>query len=400
MSGLSIGGFKNKNVNEPAPIQVEPTQSPDANSEPQAPAPTSVEPPVNNIPEPQAPQTPAQTEPTRLEPVEPQTQVQTGLESVNDSSLTPSVSEPAQPSAPQIDEQTALTFLSERLGRTVTSLDDFKPVENPLDKDPYLKSLQEWRTKTGRPIEDFVKYQKDYSKMSDIEVAREILQHKYPSLDSSEIQLELSKYQASEEDLDADVRLKNLELKKLATEGRGVLENMKLQFSEPLQTGQNFTPEVQQDLDLAKQVRLQQAEYQQAQQEYNDGLKAASIKTENLQLKLSDNLTVNYKVSDESKSALPNYINEMTHWKNQDGSWNHQAVAEDGARIKHFDEIVRLVYEQGLNAGKEDLSRQANNTTLGQQTSMSSQQGDGGKGIKIGGLDKFLGGRGMKINKK
>ena len=73
---------------------------------------------------------------------------------------------------------------------------------------------------------------------------------------------------------------------------------------------------------------------------------------------------------------------------------------ERGIKIKHFDEIIKLVYEQGLNAGKEDLSRQANNTTLGQQTSMASQQGDGSKGIKIGGLDKFLGGRGMKIGRK
>lgn len=401
MNQLTISGFK-KNAQQNIPPQNlnnddsgnNPPVPPINNEPPVNQEPPTTEPPVNN--EPPVNQEPPTTEP----PV--QQQNNTGQQPVLDSSLKPNVSEPAQPSAPQFTDESALTFLSEKLGRQVSSFDEFKPVENPLDKDPYLKSLHEWREKTGRPIQDFVKYQKDYNQLSDLDVAREFLQHEYPTLTPAEIQLELKKFQATEDDLDSDVSMKNLELKKYATKGRNTLESLKVQFSEPLpNTGQaSFTPEVQQDLDLAKQVKLQQVQFQQAQQEYEQGLNAAAMKTEALPIQLSDDLTVNFKVSDETRKVLPNYISEMPHWKNSDGSWNHQAVASDAVKIKHFNEIIKLVYEQGLNAGKEDLSKQANNVTLGTTTTMQSQPNDGKKKGKIEDFDKFLGTQTLKIGKR
>lgn len=399
MNPLTISGFK-KNGQQNVPPQ---NLDDSGNNPPVAP---NNEPPVNQEPPTTEPN--VNTEPpVSQEPVITESPVQqqntTGQEPVLDnSSLKPNVSESAQPSAPQFSDELALTYLSEKLGRQVSSFDEFKSVENPLDKDPYLKSLHEWRQKTGRPIQDFVKYQKDYNQLSDLDVAREFLQHEYPTLTPAEIQLELKKFQATEDDLDSDVSLKNLELKKYATKGRSALESLKVQFSEPLtNNGQtSFTPEVQQDLDLAKQVKLQQVQFQKAQEEYNQGLSVAAMSTEALPIKLSDDLTVNFKVSEETKKVLPNYISEMPHWKNEDGSWNHKAVANDAVKIKHFNEIVKLAYEQGLNAGKEDLSKQANNVTLGTTTSMQSQPNDGKKKGKIEDFDKFLGTQTLKIGKR
>jgi hypothetical protein len=56
----------------------------------------------------------------------------------------------------EVNEASVKKFLSEKLGREV-SLEDFtkEPSTNPLDSDPYMKEIYDWRTKTGRPIEDF-----------------------------------------------------------------------------------------------------------------------------------------------------------------------------------------------------------------------------------------------------
>ncbi len=409
MSKLTIGGFRKNNEENPIikieskePVTENEVQETEEIQEVQK-AEEVVETPVIEKPE----EVIAETE--KVQETEETQEVESKLEIVNNDIPTDSeteevvqnssINEPELESSKSIDDKQVLTYLSEKLGQEIKSLDELKPKDNTTDNDPYLNKLKEWRDKTGRPIEDFIKYQKDYSKMSDINVVREILQHKYPTLNADEIQLELSKYESSEDDLESDSKMKSLELKKLATEGRSILNEMKIQFEKPL-FNDSLPPEVQEDLNLAKEVKNQRAELEKAQNEYNDNLNKASLSTEKIQLKLSDNFTVNYKVSDETRKELPNYLNEMPHWRNQDGSWNHSSVAEDGVKIRHFDEIIKLVYEQGVNTGKEELSKAANNITLDKQKSMSSEQVNSNKGIKIDGLDNFLGKSTIKFNKK
>jgi hypothetical protein len=54
----------------------------------------------------------------------------------------------------------------------------------------------------------------------------------------------------------------------------------------------------------------------------------------------------------------------MPHWRNEDGSWNHRAVVEDGIKIQNFDKMVQLAYEQGLNSGKDELIKETKNTNF------------------------------------
>ena len=98
-----------------------------------------------------------------------------------------------QPTVKEITEQDLFKALSEKLGKEVTSFEQLKQepvqVENPLESDPVLKSLYEFRKTTGRPVEDFLKYNKDYSKVSDLEVVREYLTNEFPDLTNEEISL-------------------------------------------------------------------------------------------------------------------------------------------------------------------------------------------------------------------
>lgn len=315
----------------------------------------------------------------------------------SDSSLTPSNSEPTQEEKKlKITDDLAFNYLSEKLGKDIKSYDDLKiENENPLESDPYLKSLYEWRKKTNRPLEDWIKYQKDYSQLSDMDVAKEFLQYEYPELTEKEISLELRKYQSTEDDFEDESALKTLELKKLATKGRKVLQELNTQLEQP--NTANLTPELKQDLEIAREYKTLLQQQEQSQKQYSQAINKESLSTDSFELNLSDDLKISYKLSEQNKKELPQLIDTMPHWKNQDGSWNYKAVINDAIKISHFDKMVKLAYEQGLSAGKESIISEAKNTTLSQPLPNGANAQDGRKGIEIEGFDEFLGQKGMKI---
>jgi hypothetical protein len=330
------------------------------------------------------------------EPVEPVSPTEPAQPNNEPSSLTPNTPEPEPVVEFEFDEDKTFKYLSEKLGKDIKSLDDLKQTqtENPLDSDPYLKKLHEWRTKTGRPIEDWIKYQKDYSKMSDLDVARETLQHEYPSLTPAEIDAELKSFIPNDLDDEEDISTKARNLKKYSTKGRDTLQKLVSDLGDVPQ--QMFSPEVQQDLKLAKQVKQDYIANQKASEEYNNKISTVAKSVDSLKLSLSDDLTIDFKVSDESKKTLPEMVTTMPHWKNKDGSWNHQSIVEDAIIIKHYKDMIRLAFEQGKNSGEEEIIKQTNNTTLGEPTPMSGVPSEK-KGVEIEGFEDFVGKSSMRL---
>lgn len=340
----------------------------------------------------------SQDEPV-IEPVNPAPENTGNDELPENSSLKPESQEPPIQNElnnkVEINDELALKYLNEKLGKQVNSFDELieVKVENPLDDDPYLKSLYEWRQKTGRPIEEFQKYQKDYNSVDDFEVARELLQLEYPTLTSDEIQLELERYAPDELDDDREAAYKRLELKKLATRGREVLSSFKADLEKPSEA--LLSPELKQDLELARTVKENYAKQQEETKVYSENIRLSSQKTETFEINLGDDLKLNFRIPDESKKELPTLIETMPHWRNEDGSWNHQAVVNDAIKIKHFDDMLRLAYEQGLNSGKEELIAETKNITL--DSVNNTPQPNSSAKVQIEGLDDYLGSRGVKL---
>lgn len=290
----------------------------------------------------------------------------------------------------EVTDEMILKNLSEKLGREVTSFDDFTQKPKELDED--IKAINEWKEKTGRPIEDFFKYQKDYSEVSDLDIAREFLQIEYPTFTKEDINLELEALMPSEDDLDGEAAKKSLDLKKLAIKGRKVLDGFKVELSKP--STENYTPEVKQKLEFADNIQKQMDANNGQQKEYADNISKVALSSEGMKLNLSDDLNIDFKISDEERKELPTLINDMPHWRNEDGSWNHKAVVDDAIKIKHFDKMLRLAYEQGQNSGKDNIIKDAKNSTLGDPK--GAEQSTSKKKGTIEGIDKLLGKQSMK----
>jgi hypothetical protein len=263
----------------------------------------------------------------------------------------------------EVNEASVKKFLSEKLGREV-SLEDFtkEPSTNPLDSDPYMKEIYDWRTKTGMPIEDFIKFQRDFKDVADLEIAREFLQLEYPNSTSDEINIELRRFTTSEDDLEEEVAQKNWELKKYATKGRSELDKLKSSLGEPNTSA--LPAEIQEKISFADKFKSQTTSNIKLQEDYDKAIKDTALSVEKMSLNLDGESSIDFLVSEESRKSIPDTISQMSHWRNEDGSWNHKAVVEDGLRLTNFDAMIKLAYEQGVSSGKDGIIRETKNVNL------------------------------------
>jgi hypothetical protein len=289
-----------------------------------------------------------------------------------------------------LSDDKVLEYLSGKLDKEIKSFDDLnKTSENPLESHPYLKELYEWSNKTGRPIEDWIKYQQDPKDLSDTEVARKFLQNKYPEYDSEFVDYEMSQLLPNDMDTDDEIRAKKHNLKKFVAEGRGVLNKMKSQFNEPLPN--NVTPEVQKDLELLTNIKKQYEENTKSSDLYNKTIADVSSKLESIPLELADDLTINFKLSEKDRKELPTFTNELPHLKNEDGSWNHEAIVKNAVMMKYQSKLLKIAYEQGQSAGTENVLKKSKNVSFNETRPVLTESGDK---IEIeGGLDAIFGKR-------
>lgn len=259
-------------------------------------------------------------------------------------------------------ESDFLSKVSEMLGKEVNSIEDLKPQETEID--PEVKQLLEWKEKTGLSLSQWADYNKDFSKVSDLDVAREILSQDYPNLNEEELSFVLKDYIYDEiNDDDSDKFKKSIALKKLAQEGRKTLKEKQLNLIEA-QKSNSLTEEQQNLINLAKQVQANKEEVQNAQKTYNDNLNKAALGLKALNLKLSDDLTIEHKIVDSDKKTLPEMVSKMPHWYNEDGSFNHNNIVLDAYKIKNFDNLIKAAFEQGQSVGTEDKIKIDRNINL------------------------------------
>ena len=268
------------------------------------------------------------------------------------------------PATPEITDELLYNRLSEMLGREVKSAEDLVATPEEPEIDPEVKQLLEWKEKTGLSLSEWSNYNRDFSKMSDLDVAREILAQKYPNFTQEELDYSLKNYVFDAEVDDEGMKIqKSIELKKFAQQGREALEAKKLELvaSKPEAT---LTQEQQDAIAFAQQAQANQQTVQQQQEAYNAAITEASTGLDAIDLKLSDDLTIKYNVPVEVKNNLPKMVAEMPHWYNEDGSYNHANVVADVAKVTNFEAIVKAVYEQGIAVGKEGQIKKGANITI------------------------------------
>lgn len=304
---------------------------------------------------------PAEEAPAQEAPEEPQQQ---GINEAQQENAEPQTN--TQPEYSDAELETAvMSFLSDKLGRDVTSLDELtgsqQPGANALDE--RVEAIAKFVEDTGRAPEDWFRYQSlNPESMDDMTAIRIQMANEYPNLSFEELDLlSKSKYKLDPDLHDEDeVRLSQLQLKIDGQKARAGVEEIRNKYSSPEQAERSQSQSVIDDkwiADMSKEV---------------DALTG-------LEFDLGGEKTFEFGLDDNYKSQLKTKNARLDEffdsYVGDSGAWDYDKLSSHMALLDNIDKIVQSVYTQGLGDGQKNIVNTAANisTQSPQQGSQNNQ---------------------------
>jgi hypothetical protein len=279
------------------------------------------------------------------EPAQEQPQVETTQQPVQEQVEAPS----SQSYSEQDVESAVFSYLSEKLGREVRSLEDFSQPQRTLDE--RVESIAKFVEETGRDPFDWFAYQAlNPSEMEDMEAVKTNLRNSYRDLSNEEIDLLASSKYKLDEDLydEAEVKMAKLQLKIDANEARAKISEMRDAYKLP-----------------QKQQTENDADSSIINEEWISLMSKEVDSLEGLEFDLGDGNSFTFGIDDNYRSELKNKNAKLDEffdpYVDDNGNWDYDMLSSHRALIDNIDSIVRSVYRQGMSDGQRGLVNKAAN---------------------------------------
>ena len=257
-------------------------------------------------------------------------------------------------------ENAVMSYLSEKLERDVTSLDDLFAQPTPMDE--RVEAIAKFVSETGRAPKDWFTYQSlSTSEMDDATLVKVDLALQYPNLSAEEVNtLILNKYKLDPNKYSEDeVKVGSLQMKVDAANAKKQIEEQRMRYA---------APEVQQQPTEEQESFIDEEWISEMRQEAND--------LTGLEFDLGNDKTFTFGLDDRYKQDLVNknarldeYFDAYVH---DDGSWDFDTLNSHRAIIDNIDAIVASTYRQGLSDGQKGVVQNAANVSA-QVPQQSSQ---------------------------
>jgi len=250
-------------------------------------------------------------------------------------------------------ESVVFEFLSERLGRSINSLEDLSGAPQDVQRqiDERVAVIADFVEKTGRSPEDWFRYQSlNPTELDDLSAIRLKMASEYEGLNSEEISLLVESQYKLDEDMysEDEVKLSKLKLRIDADRARKDIEAVRSSYMLPAQKAQ-----AQEDYEPLFDERWKQSLFSEVDQ------------FESIEFELGPESKFNFGISDQYKSELKkkngNLETFFDQYVQQDGSWNYEMLNAHRAVVDNIDEIVKNIYTQGLSDGQRKLVEKAAN---------------------------------------
>jgi len=257
----------------------------------------------------------------------------------------------AQPEyQPEQIEGAVLEFLSERLGRDISSFDDLQAQQQEQREiDERISVIADFVEKTGRDPQDWFIYQSmNPSEMDDMTAIQVQMASDYPNLSQEEIGMLVSSKYKLDPDLNSEdeVKLSQLQMKIDAANARKGIEDMRLQYQAP--------------------------ERKAAQESLVDDSWVSNMRSEldameGIEFNLGNDKTFTFGMDDNYKSQLAEKNARLDEffdpYVREDGSWDYDMLNMHRAVIDNVESIVQSVYRQGMADGQRGIVQNAANAT-------------------------------------
>ena len=257
-------------------------------------------------------------------------------------------------------ENAVMSYLSEKLERDVTSLDDLFAQPTPIDE--RVEAIAKFVSETGRAPKDWFTYQSlSTSEMDDATLVKVDLALQYPNLSAEEVNtLILNKYKLDPNKYSEDeVKVGNLQMKVDAANAKKQIEEQRMRYA---------APEVQQQPAEEQESFIDEEWISEMRQEAND--------LTGLEFDLGNDRTFTFGLDDRYKQDLVNKNARLDEYFDayvrDDGSWDFDTLNSHRAIIDNIDAIVASTYRQGLSDGQKGVVQNAANVSA-QVPQQSSQ---------------------------
>lgn len=285
-------------------------------------------------------------------PVEEQTQVEQAPEAQNfQQEASPTSDVPSTEFNEEDIEAGVFGFLSEKLGRDVSSFDDLASTQSEARQlDERIQAIADFVETTGRPPRDWFAYQSlNPSEMDDATAVRINLSADYPNLSSEEINMLVTDKYKLDSDLysEDEMKLSRLQLKIDASKAKQSIESIRSQYNAPdPSVSRKSLVNDEWVSDMSKEV---------------DSMTGVEFDLGNGK-SFTFGLDENYKTNLKDKNArIDDYFQPYIQ---EDGKWDFDTLNSHRVVVDNIDSIVATAYKQGLGDGQKSLVDRAANVSM------------------------------------
>jgi hypothetical protein len=280
--------------------------------------------------------------------------------------------------------ESSIKALSETLGFEFANLDDLKTA---INKEPQkveaslpdqLKPIAEFLKETGRPVDDWFKYQAiDPSEMEVAQIVKYGLKLKNPEMSDDDINFIFSNtYKLDSEEFSEDeVRMSKLQLDQDARGFKTEINKLKDSYKVPVQKPGS------------------EEEQSPFTSDWVESMKSEVSKMEAIEFDLDGGAKFSFGLNDSMKAEVIKTSSQMEGFFDQyvgsDGAWDYEKLTAHNAIIQNAGVLVRNAYKQGMSDGAKGVVSGAINPSTG---TAQVEHGKGGQNTLASQIKEAIGG--------
>ena len=309
----------------------------------------------------------------------------------------------------ELKEEDVLRYIKNTYDKDVSSVNDlFTEKEKPQELPEDVSAFLEYKKKTGRGFEDYVKLNRNFKDMDETQLLREYYQATEEDLDAEDIQYMMEDFAYdSEVDEENVIKKKKLAFKKEIGKARKFFEEQKEMYKEPLESSTaTFSKEQEEQLaaynQYVKDAQTYEEEFKRKRNwflEKTDEVFDTEFK--GFDFKVGEDKVITFlpskdveeikKVNSNGSFMAETYMDKETGLI-KDASGYHRALSV----ARNPDRFAKFFYEQGKADATEDVTKKIKNVNM---TTRSAPQVVKKDGMTIRALNPSEG-RGLKIRSK
>ena len=329
--------------------------------------------------------------------------VELSTEEVIETPQAEEVIETPQAEAPELQEEQVLSYIKNKYGRDLTSLDEITAAREEAEELPEdVAAYYKYKKETGRGIDDFVKLNRDIDSIGEDKLLKDYLMSTEEGLDEDDIDSLMEDYTYDADfDEESDIKKIKIKKKKAVAKAKKFFNEQKEKYRVPLESSGSSNSssedegyqEYKQYIESAKTIQEEnQRKSEWFTQKTNE---VFSNEFKGFEFKLDDNSVVfNPGDAAELKSLQSNPENFIKKFLDDNGMISDAVGYHKSLAVAmNPEKFAKFFYEQGKSSATDGVMKTMKNINMSERTAgevaskggtqIRSLSNDSGRGLKI-----------------